>query len=49
MVAHSQYCQAGDHTLEATQLATSQLATRLGDGDGGDCYLFVVSDCNLQR
>jgi hypothetical protein len=26
MVAHSQYCQSGDHTLEATALAVQRMA-----------------------
>lgn len=45
MVAHSQYCMSGDHTVEAIDKAV-QLAV---DQEGDDYYVFVVSDANLER
>ena len=46
MVAHSQFCWSGDHTLEATQRAIKEAAAVPGDEDQ---YVFVVSDANLRR
>ena len=60
MAAHAQFCLAGDHTLEATQLGAEELAAgaaattaSAGDGEGksssSSSFLFVISDCNLNR
>jgi hypothetical protein len=50
MVAHAQFCYAGDHTVEAAQLAVK--AVKAGDPhDGGKKrhFAFVLSDANLKR
>jgi len=41
MIAHSQYCQAGDHTLEAMQLAIKDARK--------DSVVIGISDANLER
>ncbi|KAJ3359065.1 hypothetical protein GGF32_009678 [Allomyces javanicus] len=47
MVAHSQYCWAGDTTLEATKRAIDELAK---DKDKYDSlHVVVLSDANLRR
>ena len=50
MIAHSQYCQSGDHTLEAVEQAISGLS-QLGDDNesGGGGIVIAVSDANLRR
>lgn len=45
MVAHTQYCMSGDHTVEAIDRAVQ----RIVEEDGDDYYVFVVSDANLER
>uniref|UniRef100_K3W7I1 VWFA domain-containing protein n=1 Tax=Globisporangium ultimum (strain ATCC 200006 / CBS 805.95 / DAOM BR144) TaxID=431595 RepID=K3W7I1_GLOUD len=45
MVAHTQYCSSGDHTVEAIDHAVK----RIVEEDGDDYYVFVVSDANLER
>ena len=48
MVAHSQFCWSGDHTVEALQLAVQ----RMEEADKSmyaDRYTFLVSDANLRR
>lgn len=45
MHAHSQYCWAGDNTLEATELAIKSLA----EEDCDEAIVVVLSDANLQR
>lgn len=45
MHAHSQYCWAGDHTLEATELAIKTLS----EEDCDEAIVVVLSDANLQR
>ena len=45
MHAHSQFCWSGDHTLEATQLGVSSIATE----DYDEAIVIVLSDANLQR
>ncbi|DAZ99802.1 TPA: hypothetical protein N0F65_001311 [Lagenidium giganteum] len=45
MVAHSQYCMSGDHTVEAIQRSIE----RVVDSDAEDYFVFVVSDANLER
>ncbi len=54
MIAHSQYCQNGDNTIEAIEKATAnvirmddQLLTNGGKAD--DYFVFAVSDANLSR
>lgn len=60
IAAHAQYCQAGDHTLRATEEAAAELSAYQqardggeeegeGQGRGGGSYLFVVSDANFAR
>jgi glycerol-3-phosphate cytidylyltransferase-like family protein len=61
MVAHSQFCQSGDHTLEAMEQAMIDVvASGLDDGDDGDYdmdsnndddefIVIAISDANLQR
>jgi von Willebrand factor A domain-containing protein 8 len=59
MVAHSQFCQSGDHTLEAMEQAMMDVVERSGlgyttddFGDGSDddeCIVIAISDANLQR
>eukprot|EP00049_Salpingoeca_infusionum_P004861 m.84891 g.84891 ORF g.84891 m.84891 type:complete len:1894 (-) comp12765_c0_seq4:107-5788(-) len=45
MVAHSQYCMSGDHTLEATRAAVRQLAQE----DADERLVVVLTDANLDR
>ena len=45
MLAHSQYCWSGDHTMEATERAVSELAREEGDQH----FLVVLSDANFDR
>lgn len=45
MHAHSQFCWAGDHTLEATELAVQSLEKE----DCDEAIVVVLSDANLQR
>ncbi|CAK4100190.1 unnamed protein product [Aphanomyces euteiches] len=45
MVAHSQYCSSGDHTLEAIY----ESVDRVKDQTGENLFVFVVSDANLSR
>uniref|UniRef100_A0A1Y1MII6 von Willebrand factor A domain-containing protein 8 n=1 Tax=Photinus pyralis TaxID=7054 RepID=A0A1Y1MII6_PHOPY len=45
MYAHSQFCFAGDNTLEATELAIKSMS----DGDFDEAIVVVLSDANLQR
>ncbi|KAI9184411.1 hypothetical protein H9P43_003464 [Blastocladiella emersonii ATCC 22665] len=47
LVAHSQYCWAGDHTLEATQKAVRELAAEAEMYDTS--IVIVISDANLRR
>mmetsp|Transcript_2533 Transcript_2533/g.7166 ORF Transcript_2533/g.7166 Transcript_2533/m.7166 type:complete len:148 (-) Transcript_2533:966-1409(-) len=46
MVAHSQFCSSGDHTLEAAQFAISSAAAR---NDADERFVFLFSDANLER
>ena len=48
MVAHSQYCWSGDHTVEALARGVQRL-TEVDDDTYADRYAFLVSDANLQR
>lgn len=45
MHAHSQFCYAGDNTLEATQLAIQSIT----NADCDEAIVVVLSDANLQR
>ncbi|KAH7478903.1 hypothetical protein KRP22_011039 [Phytophthora ramorum] len=45
MAAHTQYCQSGDHTVEAVERGVKRVAALEGD----DRFVFVVSDANLER
>ncbi|RLN52820.1 hypothetical protein BBJ29_000770 [Phytophthora kernoviae] len=45
MVAHTQYCRSGDHTVEAVERGVQRVAALEGD----DRFVFVVSDANLER
>ncbi|KAF4047109.1 ATPase family associated domain-containing protein 5 [Phytophthora infestans] len=45
MVAHTQYCRSGDHTVEAVERGVQRVAAL----EGGDRFVFVVSDANLER
>lgn len=45
MQAHSEYCQSGDTTLQATQRAVKQVK----DEEADDYFVLVVSDANLSR
>eukprot|EP00949_MAST-11_sp_MAST-11-sp1_P001342 g1342.t1 len=46
MVAHSQFCMSGDHTVEAVEVAVEQLAR---ENDAEEKRVVMVSDANLQR
>lgn len=51
MIAHSQYCQAGDHTLESIQQAIKDvvpLDSNSGEGRS-DSLVIGISDANLER
>ena len=45
MHAHSQFCWPGDHTLEATQLAVSEMSKEPAD----ESFVIVLSDANFSR
>uniref|UniRef100_A0A1I8FUD4 von Willebrand factor A domain-containing protein 8 n=1 Tax=Macrostomum lignano TaxID=282301 RepID=A0A1I8FUD4_9PLAT len=45
MLAHSQFCMSGDHTVEAIDCGVRQLATAEAD----ERFLVVFSDANLDR
>ena len=45
MVAHSQYCWAGDNTIKSSEYAIRSLA----DEDCDDAVVVIVSDANLKR
>merc|ERR1711908_61522 len=45
MVAHSQYCWSGDHTVESMQEAV----LRAGKGVAEQRFVFVISGANLRR
>jgi len=50
VVAHTQYCQSGDYTLEAVENAIEQIMNGNSDGDESDEYVVVaISDANLAR
>jgi hypothetical protein len=45
MKAHTQYCQSGDNTLNATKAAVAEVLTH----DADERFVFVLSDANLAR
>jgi len=45
MIAHSQFCSSGDHTLEATKYAIDQISKEEAD----DHFVVVLSDANFDR
>ncbi len=47
MMAHTQFCMSGDHTLEATREAIEEVSTHLEEVD--EAFVFVLSDANLER
>jgi len=47
MAVHTQFCNSGDHTLEATYEAIEEVAARLHEADEG--FVFLLSDANLER
>jgi von Willebrand factor A domain-containing protein 8 len=58
MVAHSQFCQSGDHTLEAMEQAMIDVVAKGLDDDGDydndsndddELIVIAISDANLQR
>lgn len=58
MVAHSQFCWSGDHTVEAAEQSIDAVRRSSGDhgSDGGDHgdddakkFVFLLSDANLRR
>ena len=48
MIAHSQYCQAGDYTLEAIEKAIYDVQNE-ANGNSGDSLVIAFSDANLER
>jgi von Willebrand factor A domain-containing protein 8 len=47
MVAHTQYCMSGDHTLEAARHASKRVLDRMPDAE--QHFVVVLSDANLER
>jgi hypothetical protein len=45
MLAHTQYCSSGDHTVDAITQSIKRVVQREGD----EYFVFVVSDANLDR
>ena len=45
MIAESQFCWSGDHTMEATRTAIEQVTKHVGD----DFFVIVLSDANFSR
>lgn len=50
MIAHTQYCMSGDHTLEAIEAAVARVVDSTKD-ESVSCqrYVLVVSDANFRR
>ncbi|CAH1781042.1 unnamed protein product [Owenia fusiformis] len=46
MIAHSQFCLSGDHTLEATKKAVEDIAK---EEEADERFVIVLSDANLDR
>jgi hypothetical protein len=50
MIAHSQFCMSGDHTLEAIDAAVTRVIDATKDESvGSQRYVIVVSDANFRR
>lgn len=50
MIAHTQYCMSGDHTLEAIDAAVSRVVESTNcDSVDSQKYVLVVSDANFRR
>ena len=50
MLAHSQFCISGDHTLEAASHHTRELAAEEEKGEEADeRFLLLLSDANFDR
>ena len=51
MIAHSQFCMAGDNTLESVDQAIQYLSAANGDDEvsGSDAVVIAMSDANLER
>jgi len=52
MIAHSQYCEAGDHTLEAVRQAIEDVkheSCGSGAGNRNEGVVIAISDANLER
>ncbi|CAE7947449.1 unnamed protein product [Symbiodinium sp. KB8] len=49
VIAHTQFCDSGDHTLPAIQRATRELAAPAPGGGPKGGLVIVVSDANLRR
>ena len=47
MSAHTQYCWSGDNTINALQLAITDLAKEADETD--ECHVILLSDANLKR
>lgn len=47
MLAHSQFCMSGDHTLAATVTAINELGKQVEDHD--ETFVIVLSDANFDR
>jgi hypothetical protein len=49
MVAHSQFCMPGDHTLQATEIAVTRAMQGAEEGDNTQRIVIVLSDANFYR
>jgi hypothetical protein len=49
MVAHAQFCMAGDHTLQATEIAIQRVLQGAEEGDNTQRMVIVLSDANFER
>lgn len=49
MVAHSQFCLPGDHTLQAAEVAVDRALQGAEDGDNTQRIVIVLSDANFHR
>jgi len=49
MVAHTQFCRSGDHTLEAIAQAKRDVSEGEGGDDADEHIVIAVSDANLRR
>jgi hypothetical protein len=47
MVAHSQFCQAGDNTLESAEIAIRNILD--DSGSEGQCLRLVFTHCNTNN